>query len=119
MIELELEHGGVIGLDAIADRITEPWMPVDVARLNDSMLRMARLEGSFPWHHHDKDEAFLCWRGEFRIEQEGSGPVHLGPGELYVVRRGVRHRPVADAGSAWTLLIERPETKQYGEEVAR
>ena len=104
-----------LALDRVADGITEAWQPVDLAAVNDSVLRMARLEGTFPWHHHDDDELFLCWRGTFNLEVEGRPPVHLEAGELYVVERGRRHRPVAEAGPAFALLIERPETKQYGE----
>ena len=107
---------GEIALDTVADGITEPWKPIDLALVNEASVRMARLEGEFPWHHHAEDELFLCWRGAFRIELEGHAAAHLSPGELFVVPRGVRHRPVADAGPAYTLLIERSETKQYGED---
>jgi quercetin dioxygenase-like cupin family protein len=109
------DAGREIALDALADRLDEPWKPVDLATVNESIVRIVRLEGEFPWHHHDEDEAFLCWRGAFRIELDGHPPAHLAAGELYVVARGVRHRPVADAGPAVALLIERSETKQYGE----
>ena len=109
---------GEVALDEVADRITEPWKPVDVATVNEATVRLARLEGEFPWHHHAEDEMFLCWRGTFRIELEGRVPAHLSPGELFVVPKGVRHRPVADAGPAYALLVERTGTKQYGEDVA-
>jgi quercetin dioxygenase-like cupin family protein len=104
-----------VRLDDLADSIEEPWQPIDVETVNETVLRMARLEGSFPWHHHNEDELFLCWRGAFSIELDERPPVHLEAGELYVVERGRRHRTVAEAGPAYALLIERPETKQYGE----
>jgi mannose-6-phosphate isomerase-like protein (cupin superfamily) len=107
-----------VALDRVADQLDQPWQPRDVAVANDTVLRMARLEGTFPWHHHAEDELFLCWRGAFTIELEGRSPVHLEAGELYVVARGTRHRPVAEAGPAYALMIETPETKQYGEEPA-
>jgi quercetin dioxygenase-like cupin family protein len=105
-----------VSLDAIADGLDQPWQPVDLATVNEATVRIARLEGEFPWHHHEEDELFLCWRGAFRIELDGQPSRILEPGELFVVPAGLRHRPVADAGPAFTLLIERSETKQYGEE---
>lgn len=107
-----------VTLDRVADGITAAWEPIEVVTVNEAALRMARLEGTFPWHHHDEDELFLCWRGAFTIEIEGRSPVHLEAGQLYVVERGLRHRPVAQAGPAYALLIERPETRQYGNEDA-
>ena len=56
----------------------------------------------------------------YRIAElmEGLAPVLLEAGELYVVERGIRHRPVAESGPAYALLLEKPETRQYGEGTA-
>jgi mannose-6-phosphate isomerase-like protein (cupin superfamily) len=104
----------VTSIPDAAALLTEPWKPKDVAIVNDAIARLARLEGDFPWHRHDDDEMFLCWSGSFRIELEDSAPVELSSGDLFVVPAGTEHRPVADLGPAFALLLERPETKQYG-----
>jgi mannose-6-phosphate isomerase-like protein (cupin superfamily) len=102
-----------VSVTATASMLPGPWQPKDLVTVNDAIVRVARLQGEFPWHRHDEDELFLCWDGEFRIEIEGRGAVQLGPGDLFVVPAGTQHRPVADH-QAHALLLERPETKQYG-----
>ena len=108
----EHETTGISVEEAIRS-LPGPWQPRDLVVANDAVVRVARFEGAFPWHHHDEDELFLCWDGAFRIELEGRKPVELRRGELFVVPRGVEHRPVAER-PAHGLVIERPETKQYG-----
>ena len=104
---------GLISIDRDLRALPGPWTPKDLVTVNDAVVRVARLEGEFPWHHHDEDELFLCWDGEFRIELEGREPVALRAGDLFVVPTGVEHRPVAER-VAHTILLERPETKQLG-----
>lgn len=108
-----MEHAGVVSIQQVTAELAGPWQPRDLVTANDAVVRVARLEGEFPWHHHDEDELFLCWDGSFRIELAGHDPVTLGPGDLFVVPRGTRHRPVAGQ-TAHALMLERPETRQYG-----
>jgi quercetin dioxygenase-like cupin family protein len=104
---------GVVSVSELIARLPGPWQPVDVVEANDAVVRLARFEGEFPWHHHDEDELFLCWEGEFRIELGGLPPVEMHPGDLFTVPRGIEHRPVTPT-RAIVLLLERPETLQFG-----
>jgi mannose-6-phosphate isomerase-like protein (cupin superfamily) len=106
----------VVSISECVTALNEPWKPEDLVRANDAIVRLARLEGTFPFHHHDEDELFLCWSGSFVIEMHGRDAVHLGVGDLFVVPSGTEHRPVANDGPAYALLLERPETLQYGNE---
>jgi quercetin dioxygenase-like cupin family protein len=103
----------VIDLRESARSIARSWVPIDLVRANDTVVRLAKLEGEFPWHQHDEDELFLCWDGAFRIELAGRQAVELHAGQLFVVPKRVQHRPIATE-PAFALLIERPETLQYG-----
>ncbi|MDT4910899.1 MAG: hypothetical protein QOC66_27 [Pseudonocardiales bacterium] len=97
--------GDAINLDERFSRFSEQWSPKVVARLNDYEVKLVRLEGEFVWHEHsDTDELFLVLDGRLTIQLRDRD-VHLGPGELYVVPRGVEHCPVAD-GEVRALLIE-------------
>ena len=108
-----MESSQPISIGPMTASLPGPWQPRDLVVVNDAIVRVARLEGEFPWHHHEEDELFLCWDGSFRIELEGSRSVELDAGDLFVVPREVEHRPVAER-TAHALLLERPETKQYG-----
>jgi mannose-6-phosphate isomerase-like protein (cupin superfamily) len=101
-----------ISIPDAAVALPGPWQPQDLVEVNDAVVRIAGLDGEFPPHRHEEDELFLCWSGSFRIELEGDS-VTLSAGDLFVVPRGVEHRPISEA-PAVALLLERPETKQYG-----
>jgi|SRR5579859_302859 len=107
-----------VSIPSVVDGLREPWHRVDLADVNDAVLRVVRCEGAFPWHAHEEDEMFLCWQGSFRIELDAAEAVDLNAGDLFVVPRHTRHRPVADRGPAYAVLLERPETLQYGNEAA-
>jgi quercetin dioxygenase-like cupin family protein len=102
-----------ISIPEAAGGLDRPFEPRDLVTVNDAIVRIAAVEGEFPWHHHDEDELFLCWEGALRIELQDRDAVELAAGDIVVVPRGIEHRPVAE-GRAVVLLLERPETLQYG-----
>lgn len=94
-----------INLQDKLGRITETWQPRVIAEMNDYQFKVVRIEGDFIWHdHQDTDEAFLVLEGELRIDMR-HGSVRLGPGELFVVPRGVEHKPYAEK-EVRLMLIE-------------
>jgi mannose-6-phosphate isomerase-like protein (cupin superfamily) len=85
--------------------LQEQWQPRVVAELNDYQFKVVRLEGDFVWHSHaDTDEAFVVIEGELRIDFR-DGAVRIAPGEMFVVPKGVEHKPFAER-EVKVLLIE-------------
>jgi mannose-6-phosphate isomerase-like protein (cupin superfamily) len=92
------------------------WSPRTVATVNDYDVRVAKFSGTFTRHRHpDTDELFLVLTGTIGIELD-AGDVHLGPGQLFVVPRGVAHRPFAITDTAEVLLFEPSETVNTGDQ---
>jgi mannose-6-phosphate isomerase-like protein (cupin superfamily) len=101
---------------SIAASLTELWSPRVIAEVDDSYIKVAKVQGTFGWHAHtDEDELFLILKGHLRIEME-QGPVELGAGEIFVVPKGVRHNPVAEE-ECHVMLIERKSTLHTGDTV--
>ena len=83
----------------------EHWSPRVVAEMNDYQFKLAKLQGEFVWHSHaDTDEVFIVIDGEFVLEFRDKS-VSLHAGEMYVVPKGVEHRPVA-ASECSVMLVE-------------
>ena len=81
--------------------IDQHWSPRILAELNGQHVKIAKIMGSFDWHHHEhEDELFLIIDGHLRMELKAAdgteSSVELKPGEIFVVPRGVEHRPVAE-----------------------
>ncbi|MFR0689636.1 cupin domain-containing protein [Enterobacterales bacterium AE_CKDN230030158-1A_HGKHYDSX7] len=94
-----------INLQDKLGRITETWQPRVIAEMNDYQFKVVKLHGDFVWHSHaDTDEAFIVLDGELRIDFR-DGPLTLRAGELYVVPRGVEHKPYAEH-EVQVMLIE-------------
>lgn len=93
----------------------EQWQPKVIAEMNDYQFKLARLEGDFIWHDHpETDETFIVLEGKLRIDLE-DGVIRLGPGEMCVIPKGVRHRPCAE-GEVKLMLIEPRGTLNTGHE---
>jgi mannose-6-phosphate isomerase-like protein (cupin superfamily) len=74
----------------------EHWTPKVVAQMNDYQFKVVKIQGDFVWHSHaDTDETFIVLEGQLRIDFR-DGAVLLSAGELYVVRKGVEHKPYAE-----------------------
>lgn len=107
-----------ISLADAAGALPELWSPRILAQVNDQYLKVARVQGEFPWHHHEhEDELFLVLKGALTIGRavDDGGPVTLHPGEVFVVPRGVRHNTSA-AEETWIALIETVSTQHTGGE---
>nr|WP_176475700.1 cupin domain-containing protein [Halomonas salipaludis] len=86
-------------------KFTEHWSPRVVAEMNDYQFKVVKFKGDFVWHDHkDTDEVFLVVKGSMGIELR-DGMVHLSEGEMYVVPKGVEHKPFAES-ECHVLLIE-------------
>jgi mannose-6-phosphate isomerase-like protein (cupin superfamily) len=93
----------------------EQWAPKVIAEMNDYQFKIAKLEGDFIWHRHeDTDEAFLVIEGDLRIDFR-DGAAHLSAGEMFVVPKGVEHKPYAQ-NEVKLLLIEPRGVLNTGEE---
>ena len=107
---------GVRSPRALAAALNELWSPRVIAEVDDDYVKVAKVHGTFGWHAHaGEDELFVVLDGRLHIEMEAS-TVTLGPGELYVVPKGVRHNPRADEVTL-VMLIEKKSTLHTGDTV--
>jgi len=107
----------VRNLQTVLDSFSEPWSPRRLVSVNDYDVKVFKAAGEFTWHSHpDTDELFLVVSGRLVIQQRNAdgGDVELGPGDVYVVPRGVEHCPRAD-GEVSALLIEPQGTVNTGD----
>lgn len=95
-------------------KFSDQWSPKIIAQVNDFDIRAVKVEGDFVWHKHDEtDELFFVVDGSLRIEFR-DGEVNLNAGELYVVPKGVEHKPVAER-ECQVLVIEPSDTVNTGD----
>ena len=97
---------------------TEQWQPKVVAEMNDYQFKVVKLQGDFVWHtHDDTDETFIVMDGTLRIDLR-DGAVTIGAGEMFVVPKGVEHKPYAEREVKLLLIEPRgvPNTGDQGGE---
>lgn len=95
-----------ISLKEKAAGIDRLWSPVEVARANDQVVRMAKVQGEYHWHKHtNEDELFYVLEGSIVIQLKDQPDVALDQGEMTVVPKGVEHCPKSEKG-AYILVFE-------------
>ncbi len=115
MAQMDAPRIPKIDIEAKCEEIGEPWSPVDLATVNDQVIRMALFHGEYHWHRHEgEDELFYVYRGEVRIEVKGYRDVELRSGEMAVIPRDVEHRPVS-TGPSYVLMFEPLQLKSEGD----
>ncbi len=93
---------------------SEQWKPKVIAEMNDYQFKLVKIQGEFVWHSHaETDEVFMVIEGALRLEFR-DGKVELKAGEMYVVPKGVEHRPVAEQ-ECMMMLIEPRGTVNTGD----
>ena len=107
---------GKINLTEKLAMFSEHWEPRAVAEFNGHDVMVVKVKGEFVWHRHeDTDDFFLVLKCRLVIRMRDRDSVVVGPGELYVVPRGVEHKPVAEE-ETHLLLIEPTGTPNTGDE---
>ena len=95
-------------------KFSDQWSPKVIAQMNDYHFKLVKVEGEFVWHTHtNSDEVFLVVQGSLRIDFR-DGAVELNAGELFVVPKGIEHKPVA-IRECKMLLVEPAGTINTGD----
>lgn len=95
-------------------KFSDLWAPKIIAQMNDYHFKLVKIQGDFIWHkHEDTDEVFFVMNGSMTIDFR-EGQVHLGKGEIFVVPKGIEHKPFA-AQECQIMLVERAGTINTGD----
>ena len=104
----------VINLQDKFAKFSEHWTPKVIAEMNDYQFKLVKIEGEFVWHNHsDTDEVFIVVEGKMKIEFEHE-TIELNQGEMYVVPKGVQHKPYAEQ-ECKVMLVEPKGVVNTGE----
>ena len=94
-----------ININDKLNKFSDLWSPRVIAEMNDYQFKLAKVKGEFVWHSHEEtDETFIVLDGELLIEFRDK-KIKLNKGELYIVPKGVEHKPFAE-NECHIMLIE-------------
>jgi len=94
-----------ININDKLNKFSDLWSPKVIAEMNDYQFKLAKVKGEFVWHSHkETDETFIVLDGELLIEFRDK-KIKLNKGELYIVPKGVEHKPYAE-NECHIMLIE-------------
>jgi|GEM_PF-1168339 len=100
------------------EKIDREWTPFIASEVNGHYIKLAKLMGDFIWHHHEEeDELFFVFEGELTIEMRNSS-VHLTAGQMYLVKKGVEHKPRTGPNGAQVILFEPKSIRHTGDVVS-
>ncbi len=103
-----------INLEEKLSLFNDHWSPKIIGELNGQQVKLAKVKGEFIWHSHEnEDELFYIIKGHLKIEFRDK-VVELAPGEMYIIPRGVEHRPIANE-EVHLMLFEPAATKHTGQ----
>ncbi len=103
-----------INLEKMMKTVKKSWTPMDVASVNDQVVRMALYKGEYHWHSHKEDELFYVIKGKITIQIRNGKSIILSKGEIYVVPKGVEHCPKSEKG-AYVLMFEPSNLQSKGD----
>jgi mannose-6-phosphate isomerase-like protein (cupin superfamily) len=105
-----------IRLEDKIKKLDQPWSPIEVARVNDQVIRMSLLKGEYHWHKHtNEDELFYVYRGKIVIQLKDQEDIVLREGEMVVIPKGVEHCPKSIEPS-YVIVFEPYVLKSQGDE---
>ena len=103
-----------INLNEKLSKFSDQWAPKIIAQMNNYHFKIVKLQGEFVWHsHNDTDEVFIVLDGEMSIAFR-NGTVELKTGEMFVVPKGIAHKPVAEK-ECKAMLVEPAGTINTGD----
>jgi mannose-6-phosphate isomerase-like protein (cupin superfamily) len=112
--EIKFKHLEIIDIPKVIQECTKKWQNVSLCNVNDSVVKLAVIEGKFHWHKHEKeDEFFLVIKGLLLIDLEDN-VIELKPYQGFTVPKGINHRTRAPIRTS-VLLIEKSSIKPTGD----